>query len=164
MSCIFWKNNIGMGYLGHPQESTPELHLSSSFRYLHITGPSAHLHLAPELKSFSAGWEMSPALLFGSWIPIDEIPSRNLRQIYLLSAIGTDFFTISTRKDKPVIHWISPYLQLHTPTSCTVQTRERMICFTGFGEVQYHMLSNEDNNISWNVGLSIHYGIGFFPF
>ena len=162
--CIFWRSNIGVGYQEPRQSPHPELHLSSSLRYLHIAGPSTHIHLTPEFKSVSAGWEMSPALLFGSWLPIDEIESRSLKQSYLLSAVGTDFLTVSLDEEKPVIHWISPYIQIHSPTTCTVQTREEMICFSGFGEVQYHMLSEASDNLTWNLGISIHYGYGFFPF
>ena len=164
IGCIFWRNNIGVGYLEPQQSPHPELHLSSSIRYLHIAGPSTHIQLTPQFKSISAGWEMSPALLFGSWLPIDEISSRPLKQTYLLSAIGTDLITYSTRGEKPAVYWISPYIQIHTPTTCTLQTREEMICFSGFGEVQYHMLSDTSDSLTWNFGISIHYGYGFFPF
>jgi hypothetical protein len=160
IGCVFWRNNIAIG----TKESTPEVHISSTLRYFHVSGPSVRAHLAPQLQHLSAGWEFSPALIFGSWFPIDEIRPHFLKEVYLLSAIGVDFISLNLRYQKPALGLMSPYFQIHTPAKCTIETKEEMLCFSVFGEAQYHIIKGNPNHATWNAGIAIHYGKGFFPF
>ena len=160
-SCVFWRNNISVGSYDN---GPPELHLSSTIRYLHVSGPSIRTHLNPNVQQIGLGWEFSPALLFGSWVPVDEIQIDVLQEIYLFSGIGVDFFSLNLRNPEIAFDVISPYLQIHTPAWCPVSSREEMFCMTSFAEAQYHITKNHPNHASWNIGVSAHYGRGFFPF
>ena len=161
LSCVFWRNNISVG--SHDNGSS-ELHISSTIRYLHVSGPSIRAQLNPNLQQIGFGWEFSPALLFGSWIPVDEIQIDIIQEIYLFSGIGVDFLTLNFRHPEISINVMSPYVQIHTPAWCPISSRDEMFCMTSFVESQYHISINYPNHTSWNIGISGHYGRGIFPF
>ena len=160
IGCIFWKNNIGW----HTQEKHHELHLSSTIRYLHLFGPTAKLHLNPTPKYIAVGMESSPVLPLSKVLPIEDLHNDILTEVLFLSALGVDIAGLHFTENKTNISLFSPYVQLHTPAFCPVQKRRTMLCLTAFGESQYHLILGQKNTVSWNTGLSIHFGKGLFPY
>lgn len=160
IGCIFWKNNIGW----HQQEETHELHLSTTLRYLHLFGPTAKLHLDPAPKYISVGMEASPALVFSNILSLESIRNNFLKEIFFLSALGVDFGGLHFFQESTTPSLFSPYFQLHTPAICSVKERRTMLCFTAYGESQYHVLLGQPNRLNWNAGISIHFGKGLFPY
>ena len=158
--CIFWRNNIGW----QKQKDSHEIHISSTLRYLHLFGPTTKLHLDPTPKYLSVGFEASPALLFSNIIPLEDIKAEPLKEMLFLSAIGVDLGGLHFSRETTNLSLFSPYIQLHTPAICPLQENRTMLCFTAFGESQYHFIFGRSDTITWNTGLSVHFGKGMFPY
>ena len=158
--CIFFRSNFGY----HQHKDQPELHISQTIRYLHVIGPTSKIHLSPELEQLSLGLEISPSFLFVGLKPIDEIENRPLRYMYLLSGIGVHFVEYQRRFQRHEFGVMSPFVQIHSPPLCSIPNEKRMFCISAYGEYEYHIMLKSENYSTWNAGLSIHYGIGFFRF
>ena len=159
LSCYFIRGNVGVGSL----ESNPQLHSSVTLRYMNLIGPTARLNINNHQIQSSFGLELSTAMLFHELLSIDEQESRTLQLMYLYSAVGVDVFSIVHSKEHKIQVSLSPYIQIHSPPFCLIRTRNKQLCFTGYGEYQYQLSPYPSPHHSWQIGTSVHYGFGRFP-